>query len=112
MCGMKQFRCFLLLASVIFIYLPSISATDDESWVRSTKTVDVQTTSGVVRGEQGGFIGQSSKHWYRFRGIPFAEPPVGNLRFEVSYILSTKKQSKIFVSLTEFKTLFNFYICG
>lgn len=46
--------------------------------VGQSKKVIVQTNSGFVRGEvlDGNF--------YRFRKIPYAEPPVGDLRFEVS----------------------------
>nr|WCC58166.1 carboxylesterase [Pharsalia antennata] len=42
----------------------------------------VETTSGLVRGSYGGRtpIGNNPLYW--FRGIPFAEPPVGNLRFQ------------------------------
>lgn len=38
----------------------------------------VKTTNGLVQGEL------LSNNWYRYRGIPYAEPPVGTLRFEVS----------------------------
>lgn len=48
------------------------------------KKVIVDTTTGLVQGEQGGLLDSSGRPWYRFRGIPFAEPPVGILRFEVS----------------------------
>lgn len=49
----------------------------------SNEGVIVQTATGFVKGEEGGFIGNSDNAWYRFRKIPYAEPPVGLLRFEV-----------------------------
>lgn len=42
-----------------------------------------QTTSGLVQGEYAGYTNGKNKTIIRFRGIPFAEPPIGNLRFEV-----------------------------
>lgn len=53
-----------------------------EAGAQENTTVVVSTCNGLIRGVQGGFI--EEKPWYRFRGIPFAEPPVGSLRFEVS----------------------------
>lgn len=44
----------------------------------------VKITQGFLRGQ----IEQNCKHenYYSFKGIPFAEPPVGKLRFKVSGI--------------------------
>lgn len=45
-------------------------------------TVIVQTEMGPVRGLcQQSFVGEK---FYRFRGIPYAKPPIGDLRFKVS----------------------------
>lgn len=43
----------------------------------------IQTNTGLVQGEQGGFLRNSSQAWYQFRKIPYAEPPEGPRRFEV-----------------------------
>ncbi|CAH1106188.1 unnamed protein product [Psylliodes chrysocephalus] len=42
----------------------------------------VQTSNGVVKGSYGQRSTGDRKLLYWFRGIPFAEPPVGDLRFE------------------------------
>lgn len=42
------------------------------------------TTSGLVQGSIAGYTTVKGKTIYRFRGIPYAEPPVGPLRFEVN----------------------------
>lgn len=48
----------------------------------SEKTIIVQTTKGPVKGiVKTSIVGED---YYRFRGIPYAKPPVGELRFKVS----------------------------
>lgn len=68
-----------------FVSVLSVSLSNEEF----ETDVIVETTTGLVQGEQGGFIGYSDNPWYRFRKIPYAEPPLGFLRFEVyqKYIL-------------------------
>ena len=46
--------------------------------VIGAETVDVKTSSGTVRGQT---ITELGKELNQFYGIPFAEPPVGALRF-------------------------------
>ena len=41
-------------------------------------SINVSTTSGVVRGQAINVLNTSI---YEFLGIPYAEPPVGDLRF-------------------------------
>ncbi|CAH1106189.1 unnamed protein product [Psylliodes chrysocephalus] len=45
-------------------------------------SIFVQTSNGIVKGSYGQRTTGDRKLLYWFRGIPFAEPPVGNLRFE------------------------------
>lgn len=67
-----------LLVSVIILGVHTASVEIPQDNVNTNnKQALVETTDGWVQGELYG------KNWYRFRGIPFAEPPVGNLRFEV-----------------------------
>ena len=42
--------------------------------------IDVETTDGIIRGTPIS-IPNSSKQGYGFFGVPYAAPPVGNLRF-------------------------------
>ncbi|KAJ8955015.1 hypothetical protein NQ318_000447 [Aromia moschata] len=55
---------------------------EEDGTGRGTVDLLVKTTAGWVRGEYGGVTRGAGKTVYRFRSIPFAEPPVGNLRFE------------------------------
>ena len=43
----------------------------------------VETTCGKLQGCRSRDI--ESNEFYAFKGIPYAKPPVGDLRFEVSY---------------------------
>ncbi|XP_041980319.1 juvenile hormone esterase-like isoform X2 [Aricia agestis] len=43
--------------------------------------VEVQVTGGVIEGQQLGNE-YDGTHYYSFKGIPYAEPPVGELRFQ------------------------------
>lgn len=47
--------------------------------------VIVETKSGLVSGKEVSSILPDEKY-YSFLGIPYAEPPVGELRFMVSYM--------------------------
>lgn len=80
---MFNFKCsvFLLISYNILSALSASVGVEEASFLGKNLVV-VNTSTGLVQGEQGGLIGNSP--WYRFRGIPFAEPPVGSLRFEVN----------------------------
>lgn len=48
----------------------------------SENTIIVQTTKGPVKGiSKTSIVGEN---YYRFRGIPYASAPVGELRFKVN----------------------------
>ena len=49
---------------------------------RSPKYSVVNTADGTVRGKLDTTL-FDKKEYYAFKGIPFAQPPVGNLRFMV-----------------------------
>lgn len=50
----------------------------------SEKTIIVETTKGPVKG----ILKTTSlgEDFYRFRGIPYARPPIGDLRFKISIL--------------------------
>lgn len=67
----------------LIVAILSISPTIFEGADAQVKII-VNTTTGYVAGDNGGVNDDIPSKWYRFRGIPYAEPPIGNLRFEVS----------------------------
>ncbi|CAG2114980.1 unnamed protein product, partial [Medioppia subpectinata] len=56
--------------------------------IRITTCIDVKTTSGVVRGQTIDVLNVSID---QFLGIPYAEPPVGRLRFAKPEPIKTPK---------------------
>ncbi|CAG9856746.1 unnamed protein product [Phyllotreta striolata] len=65
----------------IFLLLGVVSSSDLDIELSEAGTIVVETSNGVVRGSYG-FNHVDTKILYRFRSIPFAEPPVGARRFE------------------------------
>ena len=51
--------------------------------VKTVDTVEIETSQGPVKG----FIDVTvnGKQFLAFKGIPYAKPPVGSLRFKVSF---------------------------
>lgn len=45
---------------------------------------NVQLRQGTIRGTK--VVEEVSRPFYTFEGIPYAKPPVGDLRFKVSYV--------------------------
>lgn len=70
--------------AVLFLFVNSVSV-----FSRILKPSELKpkliaiTTTGLVQGEIAGYTTEKGKTIYRYRGIPYAEPPVGSLRFEV-----------------------------
>uniref|UniRef100_A0A1B6DZ38 Carboxylic ester hydrolase n=1 Tax=Clastoptera arizonana TaxID=38151 RepID=A0A1B6DZ38_9HEMI len=46
------------------------------------KFVEVKTENGILRGKEEISSGLTSVTYYAFRGIPYAKPPIGDLRFK------------------------------
>ena len=65
-----------LLVTIITIVLTAVNA-QDTTGVEPTPTIT--TGSGPVRGRK---VTDNGKVHYEFLGIPFAEPPVGRLRYK------------------------------
>lgn len=55
----------------------------------------MQTQNGVLQGRLK--ILENGQSYYSFLGIPYAQPPVGNLRFRVMIHLYLKNNNKIVV---------------
>ena len=62
-----------------------------------SKSVVVRVTQGDLRGRR--IITKSGLQYYSFQGIPYAAPPVGNLRFKVSIFILCKKENQFFLNL-------------
>lgn len=74
----SQYICLvLLISSLAQIY----AATIDDDF----KVINIE--SGKIRGKLlPSFLDQ--RKFYSFRGIPYAKPPLGELRFKVHFFLS------------------------
>lgn len=84
---MIAFKLWLNLTLIILIGLQIINCDDNEEkdTEESIKNyLIVETKNGHVRGEQ--LTTLFNKKVYRsFKGIPFAKPPINDLRFKVMY---------------------------
>jgi len=63
----------------------TISITDSKgSSVSQAYTINIQSAPGIVQTQYGALQGAATSNGlYAFRGVPFAAPPVGNLRWKV-----------------------------
>lgn len=84
-------RVVLLINIQLFssVYLVASKHTDENN----VEFCSIETESGFVRGKQNRTL-YGKKPFYSFRGIPYAKPPVGNLRFKVNCF---EEFEKIFV---------------
>lgn len=90
----------LLRILVVLEAGPTHAFVTEENGFVILKTRDSGSFVGVREDEDEGIRSESSrsKAFYAFRGIPYAKPPVGNLRWKVSllilYIYYTTQESK------------------
>lgn len=61
-----------------------------------TLTDIIETDKGPVQGEILTTVQDSSIKYSSFRGIPFAKPPIGELRFQVRVDVEEKSKDCIF----------------
>lgn len=74
---------FTILGISIAVLILTISLTEaNAASKRLTATKVINTEYGKVRGKLESTL-FGDKHYYAFRGIPFAQPPIGDLRFKV-----------------------------
>lgn len=65
--------------------------TASEKLYESEEYCTINTTYGRIRGQQNRTT-LDNKAFYSFRGIPYAKPPVGNLRFKVINYSNSQNQ--------------------
>lgn len=63
--------------------------------------VKVQVEQGLLEGEQLDLV-TGDGQYYSFKGVPYAEPPIGQLRFKVSDQYQLKTDSLMLITLTYF----------
>ena len=90
-CGNEVMRMMILLTSALTLFLARVSSgqgrpqsphTNGHSMTGPSEGLVVSTSAGLVQGSKKILTdGLSVKTWVR---IPYAEPPVGPLRFEVA----------------------------
>lgn len=68
-----MYICKIISVNTLLVLCNTIFAKEDPI---------VETTFGVVKGKT--IYSRSGMPFYAFQGIPYAKPPVGNLRFKVS----------------------------
>lgn len=59
----------------------------------NSATIRVRTEYGDVEGITAKSI-FGKRNYYSFKGIPYAKPPIDDLRFKVNLILNQKSKSK------------------
>ena len=62
-------------------------------WIVETVTLENQNTNPTVKTECGPVLGVSTESGFSFRGIPYAEPPTGFLRWEPPLPISSKAKT-------------------
>ena len=62
----------------------------------SSEEIIVEISDGFLRGKKCISV-RNNFPYFSFQGIPYAQPPVGNLRFKVSKIYYFKMHSIIFL---------------
>lgn len=67
-------RAVVLMTAALLV----AAAAADDDWV------DVELQHGTIRGTKVQL--GDARHFYSFKGIPYAQPPVGELRFRVSLV--------------------------
>lgn len=70
----RKVNFLISLISIVFLHVQS-NEIDDTNFVAGSVNAVVYIENGPIRGEHRG-------HFYAFEGIPYAEPPIGQRRFE------------------------------
>lgn len=78
---MLQRMRFISFGLLIFLYFSSIVS--ESSVENDQQFCTIETESGRIRGKSNSTL-LLRKLFYSFRGIPFAKPPINDLRFKVN----------------------------
>lgn len=73
--------CNQLIAGIVALVSIGISYKHNLILPGSDVFVDVETSEGILRGFKA--TARDGRTFYEFRGIPYALPPLDELRFEV-----------------------------
>lgn len=79
-CRMCLFKPIVLCILLIFVVATTSADDDDEHKI-------VETKNGQVRGIRKTTLLKNIP-FYSFKGIPYAKPPIGELRFKVNKIIA------------------------
>lgn len=79
---MFQRMRFISFGLLICLHLLSI-VSESQSVENGLQFCTIETESGQIRGKSNSTLFQR-KLFYSFRGIPFAKPPIDDLRFKVN----------------------------
>lgn len=76
------FGCFAMLARVLLIAIGIILCVHDVCLLSNPQVI--VPSLGEIRGSS--FSSAAGRSFIAFRGVPYAEPPIGQLRFKVPFI--------------------------
>lgn len=73
--------------TLIVVFCCVVAIVQSENIVVNNESFEiVQTQSGTIRGRESVTL-FDGRIYYSFRGIPYARPPINELRFKVNYIV-------------------------
>lgn len=102
----KNMKCVqmcwpIIIILIIFLY--------HMSWVKSNlddnqQFCTIKTKSGLIRGKLNRTL-FDGKLYYSFRGIPFAKPPINELRFKVIFFFKKSQVNMISIKCRNYSLL-------
>lgn len=77
----------IIISIVIVIMMVVVSSTAADGDGGNGGVIEVNTRSGPVRGYlRRSLFGE--REYFAFKGVPYAEPPVDELRFKVTFLIN------------------------
>lgn len=71
------------ISIIVIVFSVQLVNSDSSADATNTDSIVVHTVTGQVRGRKALTLFEN-KPYYSFKGIPYARPPLGDLRFKVS----------------------------